>query len=648
MLRRHGHWLFLGLAILYTLVSLVPGHVRISFQTHLLILLSMSVSIIWQVFAQRGRESSTIVVALVLTMLWALLPHTFFDDTGFIIRYLHQAAHGQFFHFNAQDPPVFGVSGFLYGCMTMLAALAGVPDRMAILLTQGLGWIFVLLSLLGLFQEVTAKHWPKVFLPLAVVLCSANLINVAWAGLEAPFHVGLVLLGWLALFREKWEWALLGTALIVMSKLDAAPVAVIIGGYTLIAMPGSIGKRAVTGLVWAVLPLLMWLGGIYLIFGSVIPQSGYAKLHFHYHITEGWFPFLDHFRQHSLRLIALVAAVVVSIAGVSVCIWKGQVAEMKFWLPGLAAAGILAMYYWYNPGERMMWYYALPELLVWFQLMLAIGRLLHRLQSAVLPEIIAQLACMVLILPPVNDMIFFQQYVRSNTFVFERHREDIGAWIASLPASDTLMAFHGYMGADFPGYVVDGTGLNYKPATDDSLQLPRMFDHFRPNWIIFQVNYGGAASLTGRPYTIDTAFFDPIGSWVPYLMLHRIADPRAFAQADTAWTHGWESFSETDAGWYRSDTMLHIRSDIQQVSQLVFGVVRLPFKQKYTVRLLGGDGQEVIRSYVIPAFEKPEWRLFTVRIPCDAVPFTVHAFRIHNESGRTEIQRPILELIPVK
>ena len=63
-----------------------------------------------------------LAVDLLLAMLYSLFIfkikiHTFFDDAGFLLRYLDHFSEGYFFTFNTSEGPVLGISSFLYGLL---------------------------------------------------------------------------------------------------------------------------------------------------------------------------------------------------------------------------------------------------------------------------------------------------------------------------------------------------------------------------------------------------------------------------------------------------------------------------------------------------------------------------------------------------
>lgn len=78
--------------------------------------------------------------------------YPFMDDAGIVMRYLDNFRNGLFYVYNAQDGPVFGISGFLHGVLSgFFVYFFGVSSEMALVLANFMGSILFFWGLVKLF-----------------------------------------------------------------------------------------------------------------------------------------------------------------------------------------------------------------------------------------------------------------------------------------------------------------------------------------------------------------------------------------------------------------------------------------------------------------------------------------------------------------
>ena len=183
--------------------------------------------------------------------------------------------------------------------------------------------------------------------------------------------------------------------------------------------------------------------------------------------------------------------------------------KLKLLVPGIAFLATLVLYYFYNPGERMMWYYTLPDLLLILQLMLCVAFLVQLIK---IPMIRVGLlftlafAHFTFIYRDVADgKVWLEEYM--STVEYERNA--IGLYLGyTVPESDTLMTWHGLTGRYVKGYVADMSGLNSKVVTEYNRRLYLVSLLYTPDWVVNTRNEEFIREFQKPPYTLDTIFYD--------------------------------------------------------------------------------------------------------------------------------------------
>ena len=485
-----------------------------------------------------GQFSLEVGASLLFCLALHLIrPEILIDDAGFILRYLDNFQEGCFYCFNVSDGPVFGLSGFVHGLVAAGFTLVGCGTKTALLISNYLGlflssWLLLrILSNLQLYALIKWGIW------VAVLVANKAFLYIATTGMETPIHLAIVLAALLAFWQEKprWMWAFL--ALSAISKLDAVPIIVVVAIIYLLprfremlSWKSGVLKNL---FLWGVLPVITWIVFSTLVFGSPLPQSAYAKTYLLFHREDHWFPFFQNYTNSSFKLAFFF---------LFMSIWLfqlGRIIRQKAWerLPltlfGWAFFATLLLYYFYNPGERMLWYYALPNFLLLLQTLISLHELTFLLPGN------WRSWFMLLFLSGFISINFWKlntgvKEFNDYLFTVEKERENVGHYIANQAApGDTLMASHGLNSHPFPGYVIDLTGLNSRLATNYALDREKLIQDHRPHWI---VDHGWAQDveiIARNGYSLDTIFHNISTSQFPGWWVFRRSGPDQVSNTPT-------------------------------------------------------------------------------------------------------------------
>jgi hypothetical protein len=446
----------------------------------------------WLQSLLKKNISEFIISTAAATLLFLCIPHFFFDDAGFILRYLDHFAEGYFFKYNINDPPVYGISGFIHGSVCgILCFLHLTTSEQALIFSNWLGFIFTSFFILGICKKTINPYWMALLAWLIIMAGSRMYISVASCGLETPLHLSFVTGSIYFFITQKNKTFLLFSAFMVISKLDAVPIAaILIGLYLILQISKQRGihfflKNLQLIFIWFVVPLGMGLGCIGLIFGSPLPQSAYTKIFLHTHPKEHWFPFLEYFIASPLQTTLLISLLLVCLIHLAESLVKKNVHLLIHALFGWLFIGCMGLYYFYNPNERMMWYYAMPELFLVFQLVYSTWYFFNRWITSNLrvPVTLVVMGGMGVFLwsSTYSSLGWLRHELRPN----EMERERIGVVIGNLSSpNQMLFSGHGLLSRHFKGYVMDISGLNSKKATDYQLNHEFIIQTFQPDYII--------------------------------------------------------------------------------------------------------------------------------------------------------------------
>ncbi|MES2556612.1 MAG: hypothetical protein V4604_10700 [Bacteroidota bacterium] len=488
--------------------------------------------------------------------IFLLYPGEFFDDAGFVMRYLENFHDGHFYAFNPTDGPVMGISSPVQGLVNGMICATGaqVPEQ-AIRRTAFIGLILLIFCLIRIFRKTNEKGNDFLLFTVLVLISSKYFLGVMKAGLETPMHLAIVMGALLAFYarKERAMWFLL--ALSVISKLDAVPIVLVIGSAWLIGNFRLLfpirwsNKHLRDLLLFAVLPVIAWIGLATLVFGSALPQSAYAKLEYHYHASDYWFPFFVRYAKDDFYFPLMIITASCAAVMVVVILFQKKWDKLKLLVPGIAFLATLVLYYFYNPGERMMWYYTLPDLLLILQLMLCVAFLVNLVKIPMVRlGLLLTLAFghFTFIYRDIADgKVWLEEYM--STVEYERNA--IGLYLGyTVPEGDTLMTWHGLTGRYVKGYVADMSGLNSKKVTEYSRNMYILDVFYQPDWVVNTRNDEFIRTFQKPPYTLDTIFYDVTAYGYPEWHIYKRVPEGALHEYPILLSQGnvWSGVFSTD------------------------------------------------------------------------------------------------------
>ncbi len=444
-------------------------------------------------------------------------PITYVDDVGFILRYLDHFADGCFYCFNVQDGAVFGISSFVYGLLAGFLTWAHLfnPESALNFLTY-LGVFTTGFLFFKILRQVIPSQGAVIVLWFLLMTCSRSMALIYNAGMEAPVHFSLVLAALLFFLQRKDRLMWLFLAISVISKLDAVPMVLVVGMFWSVENWVDLSKfdwykkRYHDALAFGLVPIVIWIGFATIVFGSPLPQSAYAKTFFLKHAEGSWFPFIEGFTTSGYQSIFLACTLALFLTHLGFV--AAQRKGGRGLIFGFAFIATLLLYYFYNPGERMLWYYVLPEglmllqlcvSLVWVWAWLPAGKYF----SKALPGVCVAVgfACMFTWVHTRNEI----KWQRAYQGIVESERMRIGHYLNQVMSTDdTLQSGHGLISRKFSGYVVDETGLNFAKANHLQHENTVLWDQFKPDRIVMHGYSWEVDKLNKFPYVLDTSFFD--------------------------------------------------------------------------------------------------------------------------------------------
>ncbi len=454
-------------------------------------------------------------------------PLVFFDDAGFILRYLDNFKEGYFFNFNAGEGPIFGVSGFIHGlfCGVLVYFDFTTPEK-ALLVSNFVGFVLFAFALLGCLRALFPATVFVLPAWLAIIGGAKYLWSVTGTGMETQLHIGIIFTAFLMFLSDKGKWGYFFAALSVISKLDAVPSAVVMVSLYWAYKITSDGfhkslliNELKNALLFAGIPLLIYLLVTWQIFGSPLPQSAATKAKYHSHSDQSWFPFLQTFLDDMFKkpivwmyLISLLAFAIYSLKNTA-----------KYLIIPAAFAGTMFLYYLYNPNERMLWYYSYPDVLLLASVIIAYGLLGKMEQNKKFRTIMLSVPLLftIYLLPDVYGGRYYMEWYMDNT---EKERIRIGSKLGYMgwEGIDTLIASHGLIARSFPGYVLDMTGLNSKKATEMGLNLDTAIVKFRPRWIVNHAVCKEIEAYNRHGYKIVDIHGDiSLRGWAPWIIVEK-------------------------------------------------------------------------------------------------------------------------------
>jgi hypothetical protein len=305
--------------------------------------------------------------------------------------------------------------------------------------------------------------------------------------------------------------------LAIISKLDAVPVISVLSLAFLMQNRSevkslSLRSKVVTDfMLYAVVPMSLWIMCSTMMFGSPIPQSAATKL-YHYHHPEHWYhfalPLIQSFATAPFAILMVILWVVYSFYYIKT---KNMQDAPKTLVFGLASIAYIALYCYYNPAERHFWYYAVAELLIKLQVFVFILCFVRQFKKNRLVKVLVPALSMLLVLYSMMIFILSARNHAEFLAVVEAERMAMGQWINqhSQP-DDVLFTGFGHVARESGLYTIDFSGLNSPIVTEYHMDMTRLIDDLKPDWIAqhglldHQVQTNGPYVLSKSWYNIAT------------------------------------------------------------------------------------------------------------------------------------------------
>jgi len=544
-----------------------------------------------------------IITIIITYLIFILSARYLFDDAGYVLRYVENFKQGHFYQFNKSDSPVFGLSGFIYGLLCFGISIFGFSAPVSVKLAcfiGSTGYLFVLLQLCRLLIADKRMVW------LAFIIIGTGLETIVLmfpSGLELPVHITIVIAAILFYVRNNHRLFLVFAALSIISKLDATPImAVLIGLYLWehIFLPQKT-KEIKTWVLYFVLPLGAWVLFTYIFFGSPLPQSAFAKLNYHPNTDKNPFPFLHYFLQHPIRKISIIVFEVIAVLHIIEILFYRKLKHVKPFIFGYMFISVMALYFFYNPNERMIWYYSLPEFLLTLQILYSFIYFTTK-KSLIKVSIITIIPLLLCMLPVFKNLINAKEYHTFYSERVERERYMIGDYMHNLSTpNDTLMSSHGLVGWNFKGYVMDLSGLNSKIVTQFKRNPDSLLNVFKPHYII---NHAWPTDLNiygKHGYEIDTAFADVTLLEYPFWAVMKRANDkkRGYARLRLEYcTNMYDAIDQTQVTHFFSDSLsINVKSIEGKPVKLWTGIKREDIS--FTLEVILYNETEIMNKQLI-------------------------------------------------
>lgn len=418
-----------------------------------------------------GRTFIFLILSICITYYFFNLSSPFLippiDDAAIVMRYLENFKLGYFYRYNIEDGPVFGISGFWYGFFSGMLSWMGLTPIWSMMTASMIGSILFFYTLFEVLYVVSGSLMVSVLGVLVFSSASFFLPQSLFLGLETPLHLWFVASTILFFLAKREKIFYVFCALTVVSKLDASFIVLglVFLNIARAYLDNQAFKSVINGLTYFGIPLIVWVIFSTYLFGSPIPQTFIAKYYFHGKAPKtSWFPFLETMLQNPSQKLSLILILGLTFASSIYFILKKRYfqASNVFLILGL---GTLALYYFYNPGEKMLWYYPLPEFLL---LMAAISASLElfEMRATRINTFFSTVSLLI-----IGVIVYLQYPLQNSVFVnfrqlsgmHEKERMEMGAMANSIaPESGAVLwTSHGFPAYMFKGYVIDYSGLNF-------------------------------------------------------------------------------------------------------------------------------------------------------------------------------------------
>lgn len=438
-----------------------------------------------------NRNAIFLIAAVALSLYLLALINPFsiptIDDSAIVMRYLKNFQTGHFFVYNIGDGPVYGVSGFIYGLAAGLLCWVGLDPQPSIMIVSLFGAIGMFYCLFRIAYHVLQSVVLSVLGILVAYLSSSYLPGTLFLGLEVSINLWLVFACFLYFFEQKAVPFYICCVLAIVSKLDTLSLVTgLLVLQTIRAhLDGDLRRQVRLMVVFLVIPLLAWIAFSTAVFGSPLPESFLSKFYFRPKAPRtSWFPFFEPMIANHAQRVSIALMGIAMFATPLVAVLR-----RKLFLPSMvmaaAAIGTLFLYWVYNPGEKMPWYYPLPELLM------ILGAVFCVFDAFLIPWTLPRFVFSVLAICVSGGILIYRFPMNHNApigarywqIVYESERRESGVIANAVAPKDhpVLWTGHGYPAYLFNGYVADYSGLNTKAiwvanrAVKDDLPEARKF-----------------------------------------------------------------------------------------------------------------------------------------------------------------------------
>jgi len=424
----------------------------------------------------RSRSMAILLGFALLAALWLFCrmdPYYIptIDDSAIVMRYLTNFQKGHFFTYNIGDGPVFGISGFWLGCSAGLLSWLGLAPQAALMTVALIASTLFFFAVLRILLHASGRRDVALVLGACVFGSAAYMQKAMFLGLETPLHLWLVAEMLLAFFQGRSRLFYAMGAVCIVSKLDAS---FLVAFLVVMKMVQAWKARALsvewkTAVVFFVGPLLAWVVIATLVFDNPVPQSFLSKFFLRQKAPRtSWFPFLepmiDSHRGFVSMVLMVLAMVLALVAGI-----KGWLRDQQSFTFAVLFVGTMALYYVYNPGEKMPWYYPLPEFLALMCVAcLPVSAAKSVMGSTPAVKRVCVAASVALLLGVLVQRLPLSRNAipeaRAWQMVFEKERMETGLLANAVAPKErpVLWTGHGYPAYLFEGYVVDYAGLNFR------------------------------------------------------------------------------------------------------------------------------------------------------------------------------------------
>lgn len=450
------------------------------------------------------------------------------DDGAFFLRYAQNMLRGEFWVWNAGEPPVWGASAPLYPLLLAAIMKLGISPEASIV---AVGFALCSVSLTAVSMTLAQRFGTLAGLAfLALAAFDTGLMYFAGSGLESPLTVALLSFALWALLRGRKDWQVgLAAGLLMVNKLDLVPA----GALLLLAFWHQEKRMPKIAIAVAAGIAIGWYVFAWWYFGAPVPNSFLTKsLHQEDQpkiITWTWFGELVFWLGIHKWLTAFAVFAALRRARL--------LAPELIFLGGLMLVH-LAAYTIKYPFEPYNWY-GMPALFA-LLVVAAIG-------ISQLGELVAQVGKRKAWLAPAvvffTLLLAFKTSIRTETLgtanikMFTSHHEldraEAGRWVAAnTPAEFSVYTMWGNPAYYSNRVVLDGSFLNRRFESSD------LISKYRPEILILQNNPGSTpmnpvfAQTKGEGYRVVKVFAKTYAAGMDYFfavlaredVLNRIAE----------------------------------------------------------------------------------------------------------------------------